>query len=325
MNFLDITGFFVGVLINLLLVALICFYFKRKIDNLEVAQSEQAKMLFSIISNNDSINNQAPNINNNLNTQVSQNNLMDGLDLTQLQNNNEDRDSDSDNNSDEESDDSSIEEEADETDEETSLDNKNTTDDYTTTGNVGSVLESVIDDVVNNAIDDSPVENVGVEGVDNAIDDSPVENVGVEGVDNLSDDSAESINSDSVESVNADSVDSVNDQVVGNDSVQVVDSLVNQLTIEIDEFGLHNNDSDSAVDNDDADDIINDLDVDVDDKFELKNIVYTESSDADTGNDYEKMTVKALKVILSEKGVTVKSSMTKFDIITILKDNESDN
>ena len=308
MNFLDITGFFVGVLINLLLVALICFYFKRKIDNLEVAQSEQAKMLFSIISNNDSINNQAPNINNNLNTQVSQNNLMDGLDLTQLQNNNEDRDSDSDNNSDEESDDSSIEEEADETDEETSLDNKNTTDDYTTTGNVGSVLESVIDDVVNNAIDDSPVENVGVEGVDN-----------------LSDDSAESINSDSVESVNADSVDSVNDQVVGNDSVQVVDSLVNQLTIEIDEFGLHNNDSDSAVDNDDADDIINDLDVDVDDKFELKNIVYTESSDADTGNDYEKMTVKALKVILSEKGVTVKSSMTKFDIITILKDNESDN
>ena len=50
MNLLDITGFFVGVLINLLLVALICFYFKRKIDNLEVAQSEQAKMLFTIIS-----------------------------------------------------------------------------------------------------------------------------------------------------------------------------------------------------------------------------------------------------------------------------------
>jgi hypothetical protein len=321
MNFLDITGFFVGVLINLLLVALICFYFKRKIDNLEVAQSEQAKMLFSIISNNDSINNQVPNINNNLNTQVSQNNLMNGLDLTQLQNNNEDCDSDSDNNSDEESDDSSIEEEEDETDEETSLDNKNTTDDYTTTGNVGSVLESVIDDVVNNVNDDSLVENVGVEGVDNVIDDSPVENVGVEGVDNLSDDSAESINSDSVESVNDDSVDSVNDQAV--------DGLVNQLTLEIDEVGLHSNDIGSAVDNDDTDDIINDVDVDVDvdvdDKFELKNIVYTESSDADTGNDYEKMTVKALKVILSEKGVTVKSSMTKFDIITILKDNESDN
>ena len=34
---LDITGFFVGVLINLLLIALICFYFKRKIDNLELS------------------------------------------------------------------------------------------------------------------------------------------------------------------------------------------------------------------------------------------------------------------------------------------------
>ena len=39
-NLLDITGFFVGVLINLLLIAMI-YYFKRKIDNLEYSQSEQ--------------------------------------------------------------------------------------------------------------------------------------------------------------------------------------------------------------------------------------------------------------------------------------------
>ena len=41
--------FFIGVLINLLLVALVC-YFKEKIDNLELSQSEQAKMLYSLIS-----------------------------------------------------------------------------------------------------------------------------------------------------------------------------------------------------------------------------------------------------------------------------------
>lgn len=49
-NLIDISSFFIGILINLLLVALICYYFKRKIDNLEVAQSEQAKMLYTIIS-----------------------------------------------------------------------------------------------------------------------------------------------------------------------------------------------------------------------------------------------------------------------------------
>ena len=50
-NLIDISSFFIGVLINLLLVALICYYFKRKIDNLELAQSEQAKMLYSVIHN----------------------------------------------------------------------------------------------------------------------------------------------------------------------------------------------------------------------------------------------------------------------------------
>ena len=37
-SLLDISSFFIGVLVNLLLVAMICFYFKRKIDNLELSQ-----------------------------------------------------------------------------------------------------------------------------------------------------------------------------------------------------------------------------------------------------------------------------------------------
>ena len=48
-SILDITSFFIGVLVNLLLIAMICFYFKRKIDNLELSQSEQAKVLFQMI------------------------------------------------------------------------------------------------------------------------------------------------------------------------------------------------------------------------------------------------------------------------------------
>ena len=48
-SLIDISSFFIGVLINLLLVAMICFYFKRKIDNLELSQSEQAKVLYQLV------------------------------------------------------------------------------------------------------------------------------------------------------------------------------------------------------------------------------------------------------------------------------------
>ena len=46
---LDISSFFIGMLINLLLIALICYYFKRKYESLEVAQNEQAKILYTLI------------------------------------------------------------------------------------------------------------------------------------------------------------------------------------------------------------------------------------------------------------------------------------
>jgi len=48
-NILDISSFFIGMLINLLLIALICYYFKRKYENLELAQNEQAKILYNLI------------------------------------------------------------------------------------------------------------------------------------------------------------------------------------------------------------------------------------------------------------------------------------
>lgn len=48
-SLIDVSSFFIGILINLLLVAMICYYFKRKIDNLEMSQSEQAKMMYSLL------------------------------------------------------------------------------------------------------------------------------------------------------------------------------------------------------------------------------------------------------------------------------------
>ena len=52
MNFssiLDISSFFIGIIINLLFVALMCYYFKSKYDNLEFAQNEQAKAIYDLM------------------------------------------------------------------------------------------------------------------------------------------------------------------------------------------------------------------------------------------------------------------------------------
>jgi len=78
-NLIDISSFFIGILINLLLVALICYYFKRKIDNLEVAQSEQAKMLYTIISQQE---NKLVNVDND--ERVESMGMLQNLNLEQL-------------------------------------------------------------------------------------------------------------------------------------------------------------------------------------------------------------------------------------------------
>lgn len=75
-SILDVSSFFIGVLVNLLLVAMICFYFKRKIDNLELSQSEQAKMLFQLIQEQSQSQSQ----------QTNTYSVLNGLDLTQLSN-----------------------------------------------------------------------------------------------------------------------------------------------------------------------------------------------------------------------------------------------
>jgi len=104
-SILDISSFFIGVLVNLLLVAMICFYFKRKIDNLELSQSEQAKMLYNILQE------QNHSIQEDRNTPSSQYNVLDGLDLNQLKTSEPEEESDSESESDSDSEDEKEEEE----------------------------------------------------------------------------------------------------------------------------------------------------------------------------------------------------------------------
>ena len=48
-SILDIGSFFIGMIINLLLVTLMCYYFKKKYESLEEAQNEQAKLLYELL------------------------------------------------------------------------------------------------------------------------------------------------------------------------------------------------------------------------------------------------------------------------------------
>ena len=80
-NLIDISSFFIGILINLLLVALMCYYFKRKTDNLEVAQAEQAKMLYSLISQQ---NHKLVEVDNAQNADMNSMGMLQNLNLDQL-------------------------------------------------------------------------------------------------------------------------------------------------------------------------------------------------------------------------------------------------
>lgn len=86
-NLIDISSFFIGVLINLLLVALICYYFKRKIDNLELAQSEQAKMLYTMIHNQEQEKMQQAQMGNHNEFNTESMSFLNNLDLSHLENN----------------------------------------------------------------------------------------------------------------------------------------------------------------------------------------------------------------------------------------------
>lgn len=113
---LDISSFFIGILINLLLIAMICFYFKKKIDNLELSQSEQAKMLYTMLSSQD----KNDIVSNSVTLEDSIVNVSDDIKIVSTENFvNEKSENESGEESDEESDEESGEESDEESDEET--------------------------------------------------------------------------------------------------------------------------------------------------------------------------------------------------------------
>jgi hypothetical protein len=59
-SILDIGSFFIGMIINLLLVTLMCYYFKKKYETLEEAQNEQAKLLYELIRDRNQSRNSVP-------------------------------------------------------------------------------------------------------------------------------------------------------------------------------------------------------------------------------------------------------------------------
>ena len=98
MNFsaiLDISSFFIGMIINLLLIALICYYFKRKYENLEIAQNEQAKVLYQLLQQNSNVQPKVINLNDLLKKDTdTRNELIDSDDSDSDDSDDSDSDSD---------------------------------------------------------------------------------------------------------------------------------------------------------------------------------------------------------------------------------------
>jgi hypothetical protein len=79
-------------IINLLLIALICYYFKRKYENLEIAQNEQAKVLYQLLQQNTNTQPKVININDLLKKEVEQKKY----EIPELEDSGSESDSDSD-------------------------------------------------------------------------------------------------------------------------------------------------------------------------------------------------------------------------------------
>ena len=290
-NFLDITGFFVGVLINLLLIALICFYFKRKIDNLEISQSEQAKMLFNIISR-DKIEDDS----RESTIVTSTPSIMDGLDLSRLKTEDESADDESS----VEDDDSSVE------DDDCYVDLSNDTQDISTESKPNlPESSSYVSEPIDLVNDDNSVNQTCIISEDKEIGGFDLDVTDHDDEKNTTLDDNERIYSNEVVGT------LVEDDLT--DSNEVVGTLVeDDLTDSNEVVG-------TLAEDDLTESIENENDLGDREEFQIKNVVY-KGGGMDDDDDYEKMTVKDLKKMLSEKGMSIKSSMNKSEIITMLKD-----
>lgn len=132
-SILDISSFFIGVLVNLLLVAMICFYFKRKIDNLEMSQSEQAKMMFQLIQQQQQMpppqTCDAPTCTPSSVVGPNVYGMLNGLDLSQLNDDEEDKKEDKKEDEDDDKDSSDDDDDDDESDDDDSDDEDDDDDD----------------------------------------------------------------------------------------------------------------------------------------------------------------------------------------------------
>lgn len=291
-SLIDISSFFIGVLINLLLVALICYYFKRKIDNLELSQAEQAKALYSIIQQQSS---QQQFITSSVSTseETKNNSIFQNLDLNLLNENEHKRDdiktlemkpdqeyecSDDDN--EECSDDDDSDDDSQDSDDDSDDEMDNETSDETKLSNSVDLTQLVLrhlnsDNNVNNEINEPD-------------DDEDM-------TENESDDEVEK------------------QPQIKNNTIMDVHTMM---------FTEESMTSPVIESNGESDDVDENID------REVKEILYT-TNDNPSEQDikhYDKLTIKELKAIIEEKGISqpIKKNVKKQELINILVQNTSD-
>jgi X-linked retinitis pigmentosa GTPase regulator len=258
---------------------MICFYFKKKIDNLELSQSEQAKMLYTILSQNN-----GQDVMNMTNDGVSislENNVLESFENSEEikeheENKEEDEESEEDEEESDEDEEDEDEDEEDEDEEEENEDEEEENEDEE-----GGGEEIIKEDVENDTILDKDIE------LQNKVDELSSTLMGI---------NFKKKNND------------LEDVVVELNEGEVVESNEGEV--------VESNEGEVVESNEEMIKIINSVEDVENSNLEEENIKIVKN---ETSVDYNKMTVNEIKDLLKKEGKTsLPSKAKKSDLIELL-------
>ena len=292
MGLLDIGSFFTGLIINLLLISLICYYFKRKYENLEESLNEQAKILYELLERDKSI--KDDNIEKIYNNEI----INDFNTVSQLETDKEDDDDDYDDIEDNEKDEEDDEDDEDDEDEKDVNDDEN---------DVKMVVNKMIE-TPNNNFDTSGVKYVEMKDITIEKESSNILDIKIiKDIDNKKEQQEE----------NTVIEDSIIKEIIPieNDIECPITSDSTELN-EITTIEKDNKDIETPYTK-------NNKDIEIDIEVPEEEDEYEIYDESNPNNNYNKMSVKELRNILSNKGVNVSSKMKKNELLSLIQGKKS--
>ena len=292
MGLLDIGSFFTGLIINLLLISLICYYFKRKYENLEESLNEQAKILYELLERDKSI--KDDNIEKIYNNEI----INDFNTVSQLETDKEDDDDDYDDIEDNEKDEEDDEDDEDDEDEKDVNDDEN---------DVKMVVNKMIE-TPNNNFDTSGVKYVEMKDITIEKESSNILDIKIiKDIDNKKEQQEEN-------TIIEDSI--IKESIVIQNDIECPITMDTTELNEITTIEKDNKDIETPYTK-------NNKDIEIDIEVPEEEDEYEIYDESNPNNNYNKMSVKELRNILSNKGVNVSSKMKKNELLSLIQGKKS--